>query len=478
MLDVDFPGGSTNAFATVSTVLSGVNAGSAERVTVWVRGVGITGHALEVYAEALSSMHEDINVGGVLDGEVSAADEGYAITPSSGNPTRLGTDRFGESNGRLDSEDRNGDGALDTDPEAGVALAGAAPLTTLALGDSAWEPVTLDIAGLVAANADTFRNLRGIRITVVPPRARRRRRLPARSSSAASRSAAPASLRLRQTSPCTRSSPRRTRISTPTRSKSRTRTCYRKLHGNETYRKITASPTVRSRARWWISIRMPKHWPSSRSRPPADLAAWKLLKLYVLVLPGNLPPSDASFLVSLASGSDPLEACAAVDRLPCRLERDRVILRRRRGGDGERRVRRDTLPASDGVVQRVSVLRFGLKAGASGISAPLKFFTDEWHVAQARLRVETAARVEASAGWRGTLLSAGGLPLVSDPFVSAGYEHRAGISWARTTASRTGGMPASRPCSPASSPFPSKRARSTTGRSSLIPAWNRGSRTG
>ena len=41
-------------------------------------------------------------------------------------------------------------------------------MTTLALGDSAWDAVTLDITSLVAANPATFRNLEGIRITVVP----------------------------------------------------------------------------------------------------------------------------------------------------------------------------------------------------------------------------------------------------------------------------------------------------------------------
>jgi hypothetical protein len=427
VLDVDFPGGSTNAFATVSTVLSGVNASGAERVTVWVRGVGIAGHALQVYAEALSSMHEDINVGGVLDGEVSAADEGYALTPSSGNPTRLGTDRVGESNGRLDSEDRNGNGVLDTDPEAGVVLAGATPLATLALGDSAWTPVTLDISSLVAANADTFRNLKGIRITVAPavnPTATTvtgKILIGGFSFSGSSFASSSAGLSVHEVVPeeDTDLGAHPFEDAYPD--------VYRRLHGSESYREDHGllDQSLECTVVADITTSGEEALAELPISPPADLSAWTLLKLYVLLLAGNLPPSDASFLVSLASGSDRLEAALPSTAFHAGWNEVSVLLEDN-GAVTVNGSSAGTLAGKAGVVHRVSVLRFGLKAGASVIAAPLKYFTDEWHVAQSRLAVETAARVEASAGWRGTLFSAGGFPIISDPFLSAGYEHRSG----------------------------------------------------
>ncbi|OHD75173.1 MAG: hypothetical protein A2177_06640 [Spirochaetes bacterium RBG_13_68_11] len=437
VLDVEFPAVSTGAWTAVSAVLSGIDAGSTQRLSVWFRGVDVVGKKLRVYAEALSRASEDLDNDAVRDGEASAADEGYAITPLTGGSTVLGTDRFGGSNGRLDSEDRNGNGVLDTGADTTDTCALLAPfegsnyvgpdyfLASLPLGDSDWDEASLDITDLVSAKPGVFRNLRGIRITVVPEGTDSlvtsgKVLIGGFSFSGSPFSSSSANLSAHEVTP----------EEDPDLGEYPFEDAYpevyRKLHGGESYREdhgiadkslaFDVVSNIVSGTRALVEL------PIS---PPADLSAWKQLKLYVLVPTGNLPPADASFLVGLESGSDTLEAA-----LPASAFREGwnevVVLLESPWTVIVNGTSAGTLAGKAGVVQRVSSLRFGLEAGASDITAPLRFLTDEWHVAQARLALEAAARVEASAGWRGALLSAGDSPLVSDPFFSAGYEHRSG----------------------------------------------------
>ncbi|MCX7030797.1 MAG: hypothetical protein NTU62_11855 [Spirochaetes bacterium] len=433
VLDVEFAAGSTDAWAAASTVLSGIDAGGAQRFTVWLRGVGVagdTGQALLVYAEALSSTSEDLDDDGTLDGEASAANEGYAITPSNGSSTVLGTDRFGESNGRLDSEDRNGNGVLD-DPatEVGVVLAPSTYyLASFPEGTSDWTEVTFDITALVSANPGTFRALRGIRLTVVPAVDPTTTATTGQilvggfSFSGSALASSSASLSVREVTP-----EEDTDLDAMPFASAYPEV-YQKLHGGESYRedhgiadKSLACDVVSDITSGDQAV---AELPVS---PPADLSAWKLLRLYVLVPTGSLLTADASFLVGLVSGSDTLEAALPATSSTFRVGWNEVaVLLEDPWTVTVNGASAGNLTGKPGVVQRVSSLRFGVKAGSSDITAPLRFLTDEWHVAQARLALEAAARVEASAGWRGALISAGGFPLVSDPFLSAGYEHRTG----------------------------------------------------
>ena len=384
--------------------------------------------------EALGKAGEDLDADGAIDGESSAADAGYAITPAGGTSTVIGADRFGESNGRRDTEDRNGNGVLDT-TDAGVAIGNGptAWLASVPLGTSAWTEVTVDIADLVAANPGTFRELRGIRITVVPANAPPATAVTGRvliGSIAFSGSALVStsdSLSVREVTP-----EEDTDLAAYPFADAYP-DVYGRLHGGSAYREdhgladksIAADVVTPIAPTTQALVELP-------IAPPADLRAWRLLKLYVLVPPGNMPPgADDRFVLRLASGSDGLEALLPPtafregwNEIAALLEPPWTITVN--GADAGALAAVPSTPGSAGVVGRVSAIRFGLQAGAAGIAEPLRFLTDEWHLAEARLAVQTAGRADGSIGWRGTLLAAGSIPLLVDPLLSAAVEHRAG----------------------------------------------------
>ena len=91
VMDVAFPALSADAWASVSAVLPGADLSGHDTLRMTLRGQDVTGDTLLVYVEALDRYNEDINANGLLDGESSAADKGYAITPCSG-----GTDQAGQ----------------------------------------------------------------------------------------------------------------------------------------------------------------------------------------------------------------------------------------------------------------------------------------------------------------------------------------------------------------------------------------------
>jgi hypothetical protein len=432
VLDVEFPTGSTDAYATVSTVLPGTDAGAAQRLTVWLRGVGVTGDAgqeLQLYVEALSNLNEKLDDDSVIDGETSPADEGYAITPMGGNPTVIGSNRYGESNGRLDSEDRNGNGVLDAPPsDSGVVIEGPSVyIASFPLGTSGWEETTIDIEALVAANPGTFRNLRSIRLTVTPKNdpsseiAAGRILVGGFAFSGSALTSPSASLSVHEVTPEEDTDLAANPFA------SAYPDVYQKLHGSDSYRedhgiadkslacsvKSDLNPGESALAELAIS-------------PPADISAWKLLKLYVLVPAGNMPPADAGFLVGLESGSDLLSAELPSTGFRVGWNEIGILLESPWTISMNGTASGSSLAGKAGVVRRVTKVRLGLKANTSIIPQGLRFLTDEWHVAQARLTVDAAARVEATAGWRGVALAAGGFPLVSDPFLSATFEHRSG----------------------------------------------------
>lgn len=433
VLDVEFAAGSADAWAAASTAVSGIDASGMQRLTVWLRGMGVTGdsgQALRVYAEALSSMGEDLDGDGALDGETSAADAGFSVTPERGGPTVLGTDRLGRSNGRVDSEDRNGNGVLDDPAEAGIVLPG--PTTYLAsfaegTADSGWIKATVDVASL-ADPGKILRSIRGIRLTVTPAMdpstapAAGRILVGGFTFSGSSFSSSSASLSVHEVAPEEDSdlADHPFADAYPV--------AYERLHGSESYREdhgiadkslacdveSDIAPDGRALAELPIS-------------PPADFTGWKLLKLYVLVPDADLLAAGASLVVSLASGSDSLEAALPATPSVFRVGWNEIAaLLEPPWTVTVNGAASGSLSGKAGVIRRVSGVRFGLEAGSAGIVAPCRFLTDEWHLAQARLSLEGAVRVEASAGWRGDLALPGGLPLVSDPFLTAGFEHRTG----------------------------------------------------
>jgi hypothetical protein len=315
VLDVAFPAGAIDPWAGVSTTLSGVDAGGARRLSLWLRGIGVAGEPgqeLRIYVEALGRAREDLDADGVIDGESSAADPGYAITPTGGTSTVIGSNRFGASDGRRDTEDRSGDGVLDA-ADAGVAIGDPTGptdwLASVPVGTTSWTEVTVDIADIVAANPGTFRELHGVRITVVPalaPTAPVSGQLVIGSiafsgSALASKSDA---LSVREVAPAEDDDLAAYPFAGTYPDE------YQRLHGSPSYRedhglsdKSLAADVVSAIAPGdQALVELP-------IAPPTGLGAWRLVKLYVLVLTFNLLRAQTPVQLQLGSSDGLRRAC-------------------------------------------------------------------------------------------------------------------------------------------------------------------------
>ncbi|MBA7623645.1 hypothetical protein ES703_31043 [subsurface metagenome] len=113
VIDYEFENEDTEAYVTVVTPINQENLTDFERFNIILRGDSITGDNIRIYVEVLKVYDEDINDNSTLDGESSINDPGFEITPTDGEPTVIGTDREGKSNGKIDSEDINDNGYLD-----------------------------------------------------------------------------------------------------------------------------------------------------------------------------------------------------------------------------------------------------------------------------------------------------------------------------------------------------------------------------
>jgi len=72
----------------------------------------------------------------------------------------------------------------------------------------------------------------------------------------------------------------------------------------------------------------------------------------------------------------------------------------------------------------VSEVRFTILAagGPLGAGSDCEFWLDEWHLRESRWSLEAGFYGQGRVGFRGTLLSAGTVPLLSDPYLSGSYE--------------------------------------------------------
>lgn len=432
VLDVSFPAGATDAYASISTTLPGADLSGYGRLRLTLRGQGVSGDSLLVYLEALDRFGEDINDNGLLDGETSASDPGFAITPLGGGTTRIGSNRRGESNARLDSEDRNGNGSLDGSDE-GVLIApeaGPSYVAALAEGTGGWTELTVDIANLVRNNPRTFQDARAIRMTVKPASPVTAAAVTGRvivnglwfaassltaSSGLAAEELSAGEAAIVRDHPFSGAYPG----------------LYERLHGNSAWREekglteksLACTVTAPITAGATEAVNRP-------FVPLADFRSYRFLRLYLYRPSGPWPAADAGFTLALSAGG--LERFTAVlapsgfspgwNEVSFLLEAPWTVT----VGGAEAGALVPSGGASAGMLSRVASASFGITAGASGVPEGVVFWLDEWHLAESRVRLDAALLADARAGLRGALLRAGGFPLLSDPFLSAVYEHRQG----------------------------------------------------
>jgi hypothetical protein len=163
----------------------------------------------------------------------------------------------------------------------------------------------------------------------------------------------------------------------------------------------------------------------------ADLTAYKELRIYLFLPVGQTIPADAGFpLVLVGSAAESLEFTISGtsigegwNEIVVDLEMPyRVTLNGTTAGQMSQTGSASPLP-------RISEIRFGVLAGTGGISSAFTFWLDEWHLAESRYSLDVALYGETRSGYWGELLPLGkkaSVPLLTDPFVSAGFEHLEG----------------------------------------------------
>jgi hypothetical protein len=161
---------------------------------------------------------------------------------------------------------------------------------------------------------------------------------------------------------------------------------------------------------------------------PADLSSYKQLRLY-LFIPGAVPAEVAGFPLALVgSAADGLEITIAKTDVAAGWNEIIVQL------EEPYRVRVNGTTVGQMILtgsvslSRISEIRFGVLAGSSGVGTEgFKFWLDEWHLAGSCYSLDAAMYGETTSGYRGDLLRIGAdLPVLADPLVSAGFEHKEG----------------------------------------------------
>jgi len=171
VIDYSFSSGDSNTYASIVTPLSGENLSDFERFNIILESKNIAGSNVRLYVELLKDYNEDINNNERIDGESSINDAGFDIAPTDGEKTVIGSNRKGKSNGKIDSEDLNGNGYLDHTPEDGFVITqdGSTPyLIEFNTDNTDWKYLSFSIINAIKSNREIFQYANAVRITVVP----------------------------------------------------------------------------------------------------------------------------------------------------------------------------------------------------------------------------------------------------------------------------------------------------------------------
>jgi hypothetical protein len=443
VLDYSIPSGAADGYVSAVSPLPLVNLKDYPHLFLLLRGEGLSGDAVQLYVELLQVYEEDLNGNDALDEELTSGQAGYATTPYgplNGLPTVIGSDRHGEANTRLDSEDLDRSGTLDplgpfnpdAQDETGVVLQPAGgPLyaAQVAVGDSGWQQVCLDLRPLLqsgpAASA-AFQSAKAIRLTVkpasptAPPAVSGRLLINAiRFSGSILESSAPDLLAVREVG-----SNQSAQVQANALSKSFPQV-YEELHGGSSYRDrhsleektliCAFTPTLPQSDEVWVSRRFGS---------PVDFSGYREFRLYVFLPSGQSFPADSRpALEFLASGQekyglrfDPGAFAAGWNEVRVSLEPPYPV--QVRGASVGELAKNGALD----VWRSVTEVRFGVIAESGALDAAFEFWLDEWHLRDSRWSVDTAFFAEGRVGYRGNLLALGDLPILSDLFLNGGYE--------------------------------------------------------
>ena len=432
-LVIDYSVEAAGDYVSLVTPLNRENLERFQRFNLLLRGYDVSAD-VSLYVELIKEYDEDLDEDGVLDTEGSINDLGFQIQPPDGNSTAIGTDREGKSNGRIDSEDLNGNGLLDTPAlEEGKVIPGETGndyITEINFGDQSWQYVSVDVLDLIETDPDIFQYANAVRITV--------QRVGAGPSSGKivinklwfSGSAIVNNdeevLSISDVSVYEDSTVRQNAFSKSYPG------LYEELHGSSRYRSRNeyVEKLLRVKVIQDIGATPPDNV-ASVSRifgNPQDLTSYREFRMY-LFLPSSEPlPTNLTYkLTFLSSQNEYLEGSFPGSSIQHGWNELSVELKppyavEVNGTASGTLVQNATLS----VLKRVSEIRFLVQVDAGSLPEGSEFWLDEWHVTDSVDYFDIAFFTEGAVEYRGELLRMGSLSLLENPFLTAGFERLEG----------------------------------------------------
>jgi hypothetical protein len=438
VIDYEFESGDSDPYVSVVLPLSGANFSGYERFNMIAEGVAIAGDDILLYAELLQQYDEDLNDSGTLDGEETINDAGFFIIPEDGVETNIGTNREGKSNGRIDSEDVNGNRYLDTDNENGFVVAlndGTTDyLRQFSTGDGSWQYISVDILDIIESNPGVFQNANALRLTIVTagtPLVQDAsgkvviNRIWFSGSGIVNQS--PDYLTVSDVSVDEDPDVRANALSQSTYGG-----VYESLHGDVSYR--NKNDLVEKTLKVFFD---PSAVPladgdeatvARRFEIPVDLSFYSGFSLFLYLPPTETVPANLNFTLSFVSsqneqweGSIPgSQVVQGWNRVDVGLASPYTV-----SLNGQE-VDTMTKTGDLRVLNRLAEIRFGLKAEGGSVSQPLEIWLDEWFVGDSDGYFDTAFITEGTLGYRGDLLNVNDFPLLGDPSLLLGFERQEG----------------------------------------------------
>jgi hypothetical protein len=446
VIDYELPALSTNAFVTVVAPIAQENLSGYERFNMILEWQGVSNTPVELYVELLRSYNEDLNgngvPNGVPDGESTINDPGFAITPDGGTPTRIGSDRDGNSNGRLDSEDLNGNNVLDKaetaltvaiiplDPDAGR------DYYTVTQGDKSWQNISVNINSLIESKKDVFQYANALRITV-----RADGPIPASpatvgkividkiwfsGSGVVNESADYLSI-----SDVSVDEDPEVRANAFSK---RYPGVYEELHGSSSYR------TRNDYLEKVLKVKFDSTPPAPalngeatlarRFGAPADLSFYNEFKMYLYRPASPAIPPGLDFTLKFASSQgETLSTASPIQSEDTLTGWNEISVALKPPYAVKLNGNEVTTLSKTGslqVLKRVSKVQFGFFASAPPVTDSFTIWLDEWHVTGSEGTFDKAYFAEGSVGYTGAAVSIGGFAIVEDPALDAGIERREG----------------------------------------------------
>jgi hypothetical protein len=420
-----------NPYATIVTSLNQENLEGFERFNMQLKGDSISG-PISIYVELLKVYEEDIDGDG-FDTESSINELGFEVDPPDGEKTVIGTNREGKSNGKIDSEDLNGNGKLDTGSEDGVLILGEGGtnyIKQINIGDQSWEYVSVDVQGLSDPNK-VFQYANALRITVQPAS------LTASGKIVINKIWFSGSSIVNNRTDYINISDVSVYEDSVVNNNAFSKTypgLYEELHGDDRYRSKHEYVEKVLKVKLTNTLTFPLSDEVSLSRRfgnPVDLTSYREFRFFLFNPASQTIPSNLDFtLTFLSSQGQSLQANIPGTSIKNGWNEIFIELKspynvKINGTDESPMTPTGTLK----VLKRVSEIKFAFNVTSGNIVPPTDFdeiWLDEWHVSESINYFDKAFFTEGGVEYSGELLSFHSFPVVENPFLTVGYERLEG----------------------------------------------------